>query len=216
MPLMRSWVGEANAPGISFPLNNLPYGVFSVEGGPRRCGVAIGSKILDVTALEAAGAIILPGGALFNDRAWNRVMAAGPAVWALLRQQLTELLAEGANGRAIVEPHLVPMATARLHMPLEVTEYTDFYASRNHAAAVGMMFRGVENALPLNWLHMPIGYNGRASSVIVSGTPVRRPWGQVKGPDQPTPSFQPSRRFDVELELVPRHSDLDRLNPGSK
>ena len=128
-------------------------------------------------------------------------MAAGPSVWALLRARLTELLIEAADERAKAEPHLVPMAVAQLHMPLEVTEYTDFYAGRYHAANVGTMFRGPESALPPNWLQMPIGYNGRASSVIVSGTPLRRPWGQVKGSDQAVPSFQPSRRFDIELEL---------------
>jgi fumarylacetoacetase len=86
-------------------------------------------------------------------------------------------------------------------MPFIVSEYTDLYAGRHHATNVGTMFRGAENALPPNWLHIPIGYNGRASSVVVSGTPVRRPWGQVKGPDNAVPAFQPSRRFDIELEL---------------
>ena len=87
-----------------------------------------------------------------------------------------------------------------LHLPFLVAEYTDFYAGRHHATNVGTMFRGAENALPPNWLHIPIGYNGRASSVVVSGTPVRRPWGQVKGPDHAVPVFAPSRRFDIELE----------------
>jgi fumarylacetoacetase len=100
-----------------------------------------------------------------------------------------------------VEPHLVPRAGARLHMPFLVAEYTDFYAGRHHATNVGTMFRGAENALPPNWLHIPIGYNGRASSVVVSGTEVRRPWGQVKSPDHEVPAFQPSRRFDIELEM---------------
>ncbi|HRK43212.1 MAG TPA: fumarylacetoacetase, partial [Gemmobacter sp.] len=106
-----------------------------------------------------------------------------------------------AAERAAVEPFLTPLAEVALHMPFLVSEYTDFYAGRNHAVNVGTMFRGPENALPPNWLHMPIGYNGRASSVVVSGTPVRRPWGQVKAPDQAMPVFQPSRRFDIELEL---------------
>jgi fumarylacetoacetase len=103
--------------------------------------------------------------------------------------------------RAAVEAHLVPRADAALHMPFLVAEYTDFYAGRHHATNVGTMFRGAENALPPNWLHIPIGYNGRASSVVVSGTEVRRPWGQVKSPDHEMPAFQPSRRFDIELEM---------------
>jgi fumarylacetoacetase len=128
-------------------------------------------------------------------------MAEGPAIWARLRARLTQLLAEGSPERHAVEPYLVPMASARLHMPFRVAGYTDFYAGRHHATNVGTMFRGPENALPPNWLHIPIGYNGRASSVVVSGTPVRRPWGQLKPPGADTPVFAPSRRFDIELEL---------------
>jgi fumarylacetoacetase len=95
----------------------------------------------------------------------------------------------------------VPLSAVRLHLPFRVAEFTDFYAGRHHAFNVGTMFRGPENALPPNWLHIPIGYNGRASSVVVSGTPVRRPWGQVRRPDEPMPRFAPSARFDFELEL---------------
>ena len=201
MPLLRSWVESANAPGHPFPLNNLPCGVFSSEDEEPRCGVAIGDFVLDVAALEEAGVLVLPGAPLLDVPFWNEVMEAGPEVWAALRAQLTALLVEGAAERAAVEPHLVAMAQVDLHLPFFVSEYTDFYAGRHHATNVGTMFRGAENALPPNWLHIPIGYNGRASSVVVSGTPVRRPWGQVKGPDHAMPTFQPSRRFDIELEM---------------
>jgi fumarylacetoacetase len=201
MPLLRSWVDAANAPGHPFPLNNLPCGVFSINGDDPRCGVAIGDMILDVAALEAAGLLAPDGGPLLDVPFWNEVMAAGPRVWTALRARLTEFLTEASQWRGQIEPFLVPMAEAKLHMPFLVSEYTDFYAGRHHAFNVGSMFRGPENALPPNWLHIPIGYNGRASSVVVSGTPVRRPWGQVKGPDHPAPVFQPSRRFDFELEL---------------
>jgi fumarylacetoacetase len=201
MPLLRSWVLSANAPDHPFPLNNLALGVFSTGDEEPRCGVAIGDMILDVGAVEAEGLLTLADTPLMDVPFWNEVMGAGPAVWAALRLRLTELLSEGAAERGDVEPHLVPMAAARLHLPFLVSVYTDFYAGRHHATNVGTMFRGAENALPPNWLHMPIGYNGRASSVVVSGTGVRRPWGQVKGPDDPVPSFQPSRRFDIELEL---------------
>lgn len=201
MPLLRSWVDSANAPACPFPLNNLPCGVFSTADTSPRCGVAIGDRIVDMAALEAAGVLKLADAPLFAEPVWNAVMAAGPAVWRALRAALTELLAEGSARRDAVEPHLVAMTDARMHLPFRVAGYTDFYASRQHAFNVGTMFRGAENALPPNWLHIPIGYNGRASSVVVSGTDVRRPWGQVKAPDDAAPRFAPSARFDIELEL---------------
>jgi fumarylacetoacetase len=202
MRLLRSWVASANGPDHPFPLNNLPCGVFSMDDRDEpRCGVAIGDMILDVASLEAGGHLTLDGGPLLDVPFWNEVMAAGPAVWAALRARLTELLNEGSQWREAVQPHLVTQAEATLHLPFLISEYTDFYAGKHHAMNVGTMLRGAENALPPNWLHMPIGYNGRASSVVVSGTPVRRPWGQLKSPDHPAPVFAPSRRFDFELEL---------------
>lgn len=201
MPLLRSWVVSANAPDCPFPLNNLPCGVFSTSGEDPRCGVAIGDRVLDVTGLEEAGLLPLAGGPLLDVPFWNDLMEAGPEVWSALRARLTALLAEGAAERAEVEPFLHPLADVTLQMPFLVSEYTDFYAGRHHATNVGTMFRGADNALPPNWLHIPIGYNGRASSVVVSGTPVRRPWGQVKEPDDTAPRFAPSARFDIELEL---------------
>ncbi|MFK8251851.1 fumarylacetoacetase [Ancylobacter terrae] len=200
MRLLRSWVGSANAPSSPFPLNNLPCGVFSLAGAAPRCGIAIGDLILDVAGLEASGLLRLDPAPLFRQPAWNALMAAGPPVWRQLRTRLTELLAEGAPERAAVEPFLAAQSDAHLHLPFTVAEFTDFYAGRHHAENVGAMFRG-SNTLPPNWLHMPIGYNGRASSVVVSGTPVRRPWGQVKGPDDAAPVFRPSGRFDFELEI---------------
>ncbi|WP_424984814.1 fumarylacetoacetase [Microbulbifer sp. S227A] len=201
MPLMTSWVESANAPDHPFPLNNLPYGVFSTADTDPRCGVAIGDMILDMQAAEDSGVIALSDVALFELPFWNDLMEEGPAVWAALRERLTALLSQGSAERAKVEPLLVPMDAAKLHMPFMVSEYTDFYAGRNHAFNVGTMFRGPENALPPNWLHIPIGYNGRASSVVVSGTDIRRPWGQLKSPDHDLPAFLPCRRFDLELEM---------------
>jgi fumarylacetoacetase len=196
---MRSWIDSANRADTPFPLRNLPCGSFSTGGGPRRCGVAIGDRIVDVTALERAG-LLGPDAGRFAAGTWNAHMAEGPAAWAALRDRLTGLLAEGAVQEAVAQ-HLLPMEGAGLHLPFDVAEYTDFYAGRHHASNVGTMFRGPENALPPNWLSIPIGYNGRASSVVVSGTPVRRPWGQVKGEGHDLPAFRPSRRFDFELEL---------------
>ena len=200
MPLMKSWVDSANQAGGPFPLNNLPCGVFSLPGQDPRCGIAIGDFVLDLAALEGEGLLPL-GGPLLDVPYWNDVMEAGPVVWADLRAQVTALLKDGASKRFLVEDHLVPRAGVTLHLPFVVAEYTDFYAGRHHATNVGTMFRGADNALPPNWLHIPIGYNGRASSVVVSGTKVRRPWGQLKGPAFEAPIFAPSRRFDIELEL---------------
>ncbi|MDT0683203.1 fumarylacetoacetase [Roseicyclus sp. F158] len=196
--LNRSWVESANAPDTDFPLNNLPYGVFEI-GGEARCGVAIGDMILDAAGAEKAGLTGTEGRC--QDAAWNPLMADGPKAWAAFRARLTELLAEGSDARKAVEPLLVPMAEARMHLPFTVAEYTDFYASRHHATNVGTMFRGADNALPPNWLHIPIGYNGRASTVVVSGTDVRRPVGQTKAKEADAPSFGPCRRLDIELEM---------------
>lgn len=206
MHLQKSWVASANSATTPFPLNNLPYGVFSLSDGHKRCGIAIGDYVLDISALEKAGVIAAKAlsancESLCNSENWNTLMAESPAVWSSFRTRITTLLDEKSTEREHVEPHLHPIRSVSLHMPFEVAEFTDFYAGRHHATNVGTMFRGAENALPPNWLHIPIGYNGRASSVVVSGTDVRRPWGQLKSPDKKMPAFMPSRRFDLELEI---------------
>ena len=204
MPLLKSWVESANSAEHPFPLNNLPYGVFSVDDGDLRCGIAIGDRILDATGLEAAGILRAdPDADVLDAPYWNDFMELGPDAWSSYRSTLQTMLA--ADASEDVQDKLttfsVPMGDATLHMPFRVSEYTDFYAGRHHATNVGTMFRGPENALPPNWLHIPIGYNGRASSVVVSGTDIRRPWGQLKSPDHDLPAFLPCRRFDIELEM---------------
>jgi len=139
--LIRSWVESANAAGCPFPLNNLPCGVFSVGDDEPRCGVAIGDCVLDMAMLEEEGLLALDGGPLLDVPFWNEVMAAGPALWSALRARLTALLAEGSTDRAAVEPFLHPLSDVTLHLPFLVSEYTDFYAGRNHAFNVGTMFR---------------------------------------------------------------------------
>ncbi|MEO1734259.1 MAG: fumarylacetoacetase [Pseudomonadota bacterium] len=201
MPLLKSWIDSANTAHHPFPLNNLPYGVFSVGDAEPRCGVAIGDMILDVTAAEETGLIRLMDHRLFDMPFWNDLMEQGPAVWAALRARLLTLLSEGSDQQAKLETLLVPMSEATLHMPFVVSEYTDFYAGKHHAENIGTMFRGPENALPPNWLHIPIGYNGRASTCVVSGTDIRRPMGQTKAADAALPSFGPCKRLDIELEL---------------
>lgn len=201
MTLMNSWVASANNPDTPFPLNNLPYGVFSTHRSKdRHLGVAIGDQILDLTAI-AEREFSFTGDALIDQRGWNGLMEQGGTVWNQLRKALTDLLSIDAPNQASLSEHLVSADSVVLHLPFTVSEYTDFYAGKHHATNVGTMFRGPENALPPNWLHMPIGYNGRASSVVVSGTDIQRPWGQLKAPDAETPHFGITQRFDIELEM---------------
>ena len=198
MSLKKSWVESANTPETDFPLNNLPYGVFSTgDGSMPRCGVAIGDQILDLCAAEGDG-LLGDAQIVFDVPYWNDFMELGPDAWNELRATLTALLSDGADPRPDL---LVAQTEVQMHLPFNVAEYTDFYASKHHATNVGTMFRGPENALPPNWLSIPIGYNGRASSVVVSGTDVRRPWGQLKAPDADLPVFAPCKRFDLELEM---------------
>jgi fumarylacetoacetase len=194
--LIHSWVPGANDPAGAFPLNNLAFGVFSTGDGPR-CAVAIGDKVLDLAALQAAG--LLPDHG-FDAPALDTFMGRGQPAWQAVREALTELLRAGAE-TAPVRAALHDRAGVRLHLPFTLAEFTDFYAGRQHAFNVGSLFRDPANALPPNWLHMPIGYNGRASTVVVSGTPIHRPAGQIKDPSDPMPRFGPCERLDFELEL---------------
>lgn len=197
--LMRSWLASANNPDTPFPLNNLPYGVFSIDSDQQRCGVALGEMVLDLAAIEQAAILQFDG--TLQSQNWNDFMALGTSAWQSLRETLTEILSENSGAKDQLAPYLHELKAVTLHLPISVTEFTDFYASKHHATNVGTMFRGPENGLPPNWLHMPIGYNGRASSVVVSGTEIRRPWGQLKGPNDEVPHFGPSQRFDIELEM---------------
>ncbi|MEL6550864.1 MAG: fumarylacetoacetase [Pseudomonadota bacterium] len=199
MSLAPSWVESANRADTDFPLNNLPHGVFSLGGGARHCGLAIGDDVLDVTALAGDGHVSSVDAAVFAAPSWNAFMALGHRAWRAFREEMTELLRAGSAHKDTLGEYLFPRREVALHMPFELAEFTDFYASKHHATNVGTMFRGAEHALPLNWLTMPIGYNGRASSVVLSGTDVRRPWGQLRGEDGPR--LAPSERFDFELEL---------------
>lgn len=215
---MESWIQGANDDACDFPLQNLPYGVFSPPGGAPRCGVAIGDQVLDLAVLEKSGLIAVDEDAVFDSPDLNAFMAMGCNAWRAVRERLIELLRAGGDtalerGGALRSRALFAIADVTLHLPFRVSEYTDFYAGRHHAFNVGTMFRGAENALPPNWLHIPIGYNGRASTVVVSGTDIRRPLGQLKPPTAEEPYFGPSKRLDIELELgavVGLPSDMGR------
>ncbi|MHA6793484.1 fumarylacetoacetase [Pseudonocardia bannensis] len=190
--MKASWVPVP--PGSDFTLANLPYGVFAPAGTPQawRVGVAIGKHVLDL-----AGAL---GAEVFTAPSLNAFMAGGPSVWADTREQVTELLSEPRSARA-VRAHLHPIADVRLRLPIEVADYADFYASEHHARNLGRLFRPDGPSLPANWKHLPVGYHGRAGTVIVSGTPVVRPTGQRRTAPDAAPSFGPSLRLDVEVEI---------------
>lgn len=206
MTLLKSWVESANSAETHFPLNNLPYGVFAREGEDPVCCVAIGDMVLDLSVLEEEDLIpVSDDGPVFDLPFLNEFMELGSDAWAELRTRLQDLLKEGGDnalsGNAdLVERAMVPMKDAQMYLPIVVTEYTDFYAGMQHAKNMGAILRGSED-LPANWLHIPIGYNGRASSVVVSGTDIHRPLGQTKAPDAAVPSFGPTKRLDIELEM---------------
>jgi len=204
-PTLRSFVDVD--PTSDFPIQNLPYGVFSTVASPAlRVGVAIGDRVLDLAVLESEGLLDLaPAFDVFSQSSINAFMALGPKQWSKTRARISELLRHDnpqlRDNKILRSQALVPMTDAKLHMPFAVSGYTDFYSSKEHATNVGVMFRGKDNALQPNWLHMPIGYNGRASTVVVSGTKVRRPRGQLKPPTAEMPSFGPCKRLDFELEM---------------
>ena len=196
------------APDSHFPLQNLPFGVFSARREPPRVGVAIGAQVLDLAVLEEAGLVSVgpPGRRVFDRATLNAFIALGRPAWSRARVRIGELLredrAELRDNPTLRTRALVPMAQATLHLPVEIPGYTDFYSSKEHATNVGSMFRDPKNALLPNWVHLPIAYNGRASSVVASGTPIRRPQGQIKLPDAERPVFGPSRKLDFELETA--------------
>ncbi|WP_448951921.1 fumarylacetoacetase [Labrys neptuniae] len=201
-PALKSWVASANG-HAEFPIQNLPFGIFSPGGATQRAGVAIGDAILDLRAVLDAG--LLSGAAERAAEAargndLNALLALGSGPRRALRQALSNLLAEASSLRSRVEPLLHKAADCLLHLPARIGDYTDFYVGIHHATAVGKLFRPDNPLLP-NYKHVPIGYHGRASSILPSGTAIRRPLGQTKRPDAESPTFGPSARLDYELEL---------------
>ncbi|HEV3021380.1 MAG TPA: fumarylacetoacetase [Pirellulales bacterium] len=192
-----------------FPIQNLPYGVFRPRsGGKPRVGVAIGELVLDLAALERRGhlrAAADTDATVFDQDSLNPFMSLGRSACHQAREQISRLLRDDLptlrDDAALRREALVRQTDVELLLPVTIGDYTDFYSSKEHASNVGTMFRGPENALPANWLHLPIAYHGRASSVIVGGTDVRRPCGQSKADTAATPSFGPSQTLDFELEM---------------
>ncbi len=203
---MRSWIDIP--PGSDFPIQNLPYGVCeTAERGPRAC-VAIGPYVLDLYALsqhKLLDELPVSTFSVFRRRTLNAFIRQGRPVWQALRTRLQELLRHDVgllrDNEAAMADCLLRRTDVRLLLPVKPRNYTDFYASREHATNVGSMFRPDNPLLP-NWVWLPIGYHGRASSIVVSETAIRRPSGQRKAPDEATPTFGPSRQLDFELEIA--------------
>jgi len=189
-PGRKSWVESANEPGCDFPIQNLPFGIFRRKGKDEapRGGVAIGDQILDLAALGIGTGPTL-----------NRLAAMGRPAWKKLRKELSRRLSAKSPSKKFLK-YLVPMKRAQLLLPVAIGDYSDFFTGIHHATNMGRLLRPDNPLLP-NYKWVPIGYHGRGSSIVISGTPVVRPNGQTKAPDQPSPAFGPSRRLDYEVEL---------------
>jgi fumarylacetoacetase len=192
-----TWLDLADT--TPFGLDNLPYGVFSVAGAPkRRIGVPVGDQVLDLTAAAAeAAAAFAP---LLTDGVLNPLLAAGPGTWREVRESVREWLTEPRYADQL-RPHLVPLTEVTTHLAFEVADYVDFYSSEHHALNASKIFRPDAAELPPNWKHLPIGYHGRAGTVVTSGTPVVRPYGQRKPRNVDVPEFGPTQRLDIEAEV---------------
>ena len=206
-PALRSFISVAEH--SHFPIQNLPYGIFKPNALSKpRVGVAIGDLILDLSILEAEGIfadILGKPSYIFSKPNLNSFMSQGLNIWRETRAVISNLLRvdepQLRDNDNLRQQTLIPIQEARLMMPVEIGGYTDFYSSREHATNVGTMFRGKENALMPNWLHLPVAYHGRTSSIVLSGTDIHRPLGQSKSDEAVSPTFGPSKLLDFELEM---------------
>ncbi len=204
-PFLRSWVESANREDTDFPIQNLPFAVFRRQDSAEawRGGVAIGDQIVDLAAVAARGVFSGEAGLAVQAGAQDRLnvlMAMGLVVWAALRLALSRGLREGSVQQSALQACLVPQAQAEFDVPVRVGDYTDFYVGIHHATSVGKLFRP-DSPLLANYKWVPIGYHGRASTIVVSGQPFRRPQGQLMAPDAAQPVLAPTKRLDFELEL---------------
>ena len=195
------------APDSHFPLENLPFGIFKPRAGAARAGVAFGEYVVDLAVLEAAGHFKdLQNRQLFAGDSLNDFLALGRPAWKKVREVLQRLLATETpslrDDKKLRGQAFHRQAEVTMQLPVKIGNYTDFYSSYHHAHNVGTMLRGPENALMPNWKWLPVAYHGRASSVVVSGTDVRRPKGQIKPPDASAPIFGPTKSLDYELEMA--------------
>ncbi|MCB0496562.1 MAG: fumarylacetoacetase [Cyclobacteriaceae bacterium] len=202
---MESWVQvDANS---DFSIYNIPFGIFK-QNGRVRAGSAIGNYVIDLDQLHKRNyldSFELPEG-FFESDTLNEFINQGKEVTNALRVKIIELFSKESgelqDNKSDIESILIPMSEVEMLMPVDVPNYTDFYSSIEHATNVGTMFRDPDNALFPNWKHLPVGYHGRSSSIVVSGTPIKRPKGQTKAPDADNPTFGPTQRLDFELEMA--------------
>ncbi|MEU4602847.1 fumarylacetoacetase [Kribbella sp. NPDC023972] len=186
------------AAGSPFGPDNLPLGVFRHNDEEPRVGAAIGHQIIDLAPV--ASAQMMDGSQLFARPSLNDFLALGRPAWQATREWLLDLV-RNENDRDVVEPHLIPQSAVTMQLPFEVGDYVDFYASEQHATNLGRLFRPDSEPLLPNWKHLPVGYHGRAGTIVVSGTDIVRPSGQRKAPDATAPTYGPSQRLDIEVEL---------------
>jgi len=196
-------------PESPFPIQNLPIGIFSTDSKTPRAGMAIGNKVVDLAVLAEQGFFKDFDASCFNEPSLNSFMKLGKTAWRSARKVVGDLLSSDnatlRDDQNLQSKCLVSMNEVQMHLPAQIGDYTDFYSSREHATNVGIMFRGKDNALQPNWLHLPVGYHGRSSSVVVSGTNIRRPRGQVlidKTDPKKGPMYSPCRVLDFELEMA--------------
>ena len=199
MNKLESWLPISS--DSDFSIYNLPYGIYSVNGGQPKAGMAIGDKIVDLAACAEKGWIDVDPNLLKKDTL-NDYIRLGKSVTNKVRQKVQELLKDNDSSLKEHQSILIDQKDATMHMPVHVGDYTDFYSSIEHATNVGSMFRDPDKALLPNWKHLPVGYHGRASSIIVSGNPIIRPKGQVMPPNAEAPIFKASGRLDFELEMA--------------
>jgi len=223
-PKLKSWIVVPE--GSDFPIQNIPFGIFSREERMPRAATRIGDTVIDLVVLADAGyfdKLGIDDLSVFQWFTLNEFIDYGRPVWRALRDKLSDLFKLGnpelTNNSQIRAQALIPAKNVQMHMPVEVGDYTDFYSSIEHATNVGIMFRDPDNALLPNWKHIPVGYHGRSSSIVISGTPIHRPKGQYKSDDQAAPSFGPSKLMDFELEMAfitGKKSELGQSIPVEK
>ncbi|MCS6796377.1 MAG: fumarylacetoacetase [Raineya sp.] len=206
-PALSSWIKVPK--NSDFPIQNIPFGIFSYQGGTPRACTRIGDTVIDLSVLVEQGyfdKLRLPDASVFHAEKLNDFIALGKPFWRKIRNHLSTLF-QKENSTLQKDKETQKLAfydikEVQMHLPVQIGDYTDFYSSKEHATNVGSMFRDPKNALLPNWLHLPVGYHGRASSIVVSGTPIHRPKGQVKPPDAEKPHFTPTKLLDFELEVA--------------
>ena len=203
-PSLRSWISVPE--GSDFPIQNLPFGVFTISGSTARVGTRIGDTVIDLSILAESGQLHVDGFTAedFSQEFLNPMMKKGKEATRRLRQALSDLFSTENQAAALnesIQKALFSVNEVNMCMPVQIGDYTDFYSSKEHATNVGIMFRDPANALLPNWLWIPVGYHGRSSSVIISGQDIHRPKGQIKPDDNADPIFAASRQIDFELEM---------------